>query len=86
MNTCHKQTLEKLKSEFSSRYDDCLDRMCLLGYHAVGKADAGSGLEILVLLKGNVDPNKERRKTLDIVRIAWPNYQSLHRWKYDTDG
>ncbi len=61
------EILSNLKARLTEIYRDRLDCVCLFGSHARGDADAESDIDLLVVLKGEVNPNKERARTLDIV-------------------
>ena len=59
--------VKNLKKEFTNLYQDRLDHLCLFGSYARGTADQDSDIDIAVILKGDVDPNKERKRTLNII-------------------
>lgn len=61
------QTLLNLKSRFTDIYKDRLEGLYLFGSRARGTAEADSDIDVLVVLKGDVDSNAERRKTLDMI-------------------
>ena len=67
MNTLQNQTLENLKSRLTALYKDRLENLYLFGSQARGKADAESDIDVLVVLKGDVDSNVEQLRALDIV-------------------
>ncbi|MFB3789137.1 MAG: nucleotidyltransferase domain-containing protein [bacterium] len=67
MKDATNQILGDLKIRLTDLYQDRLDRICLFGSRARGTADADSDIDVLVVLTGIVDPNRERVRSLDIV-------------------
>lgn len=67
MNKHLNETMNELKSKFSKLYKDRLEDMYLFGSQARGSSDVGSDIDVMVVLHGNVDPNEERIRTLEIV-------------------
>lgn len=59
--------LQDLRKEFTDLYQDRLDCLCLFGSYARGTADPDSDIDVLVVLKDQVDPNLERKRTLNLV-------------------
>lgn len=59
--------LAELRSRFEEIYGDRLVTMVLFGSQARGDADAGSDIDVLVVLKGQVSPGEEIERTGDIV-------------------
>ena len=49
------EILEKLGTELKERYQDRLIRLVLFGSQARGDADSLSDIDVLVVLRGNVD-------------------------------
>jgi predicted nucleotidyltransferase len=62
-----KAILTELKSRFQEVYGDRLVQMVLYGSQARGDADAGSDIDVLVVLKGPVRPGEEIERTGDTV-------------------
>lgn len=59
--------LTKLQLEFKNIYGDRLVKMILFGSQARGDADFGSDIDVLVVLKGLVNPGEEIKRTSYIV-------------------
>ncbi len=59
--------LRQLKIQLTDLYRDRLDRIYLYGSRARKTADPDSDIDVLVVLKDQVDTNLERERTLDIV-------------------
>jgi len=57
------QILSELRRELEALYRDRLVRMVLYGSHARGDAEPGSDIDVLVVLKGQVDPCEEIHRT-----------------------
>jgi predicted nucleotidyltransferase len=62
-----KAILDELKQRLSNLYGDRLAEMILYGSQARGDAEEGSDIDILVVLKGEVNACKEIDRTIDIV-------------------
>lgn len=62
-----KAILAELRSRFEEIYGDRLVKMVLFGSQARGDADAGSDIDVLIVLKGQVNPGEEIERTGDIV-------------------
>jgi len=58
-----KAILEELKREFQVIYGDRLVEMVVFGSHARGQAQAGSDIDVLVVLRGPVDDWEEGERT-----------------------
>lgn len=58
--------LAELRSRFEEIYGDRLVKMVLFGSQARGDADAGSDIDVLVVLKGEVNPGEEIKRTSQI--------------------
>jgi len=67
INPATDRVLSELKRRFEALYGDRLDRLLLFGSHARGDPEPASDVDVLVVLKGSVDSNVERDRTLDIV-------------------
>ncbi|AIE73994.1 MULTISPECIES: nucleotidyltransferase domain-containing protein [unclassified Synechocystis] len=52
-------TLTKLRADLEKRYGDRLAKVILFGSQARGEAESTSDVDILVVLKGKVDPVAE---------------------------
>ena len=59
--------LAELKQKFQAIYGDRLVRMVLFGSHARGDAEPGSDIDVLVVLRGNVDPAEEIERTSEVL-------------------
>ncbi|MBM4017098.1 MAG: nucleotidyltransferase domain-containing protein [Planctomycetes bacterium] len=70
--------LAELRRRFEGLYGDRLVAMVLYGSQARGDAEPGSDIDVLVVLKGPVDPCQEiRRTTDDVWAIAYEHEQSI---------
>ena len=67
MNISIKRKLANLKTKLAEIYQDRLAFLYLFGSQARDTAEEGSDIDILVVLSGDVDPNLERSRTLDII-------------------
>ncbi|HEY9605204.1 MAG TPA: nucleotidyltransferase domain-containing protein [Allocoleopsis sp.] len=86
-----KAILGELRSRFEEIYGDRLVKMVLFGSQARGDADAGSDIDVLVVLKGQVNPGEEIKRTSQVVadlslqydevlsRLFMDEYQFIHR-------
>lgn len=59
--------LAQLRSQLESHYGDRLVQMILFGSQARGDARPDSDIDVLVVLKGEVNPGEEIKKTSNIV-------------------
>jgi len=59
MNTATQEWLAELQSEFRALYGNRLVKMLLYGSQARNDADAGSDIDVLVVLRGPVQPGEE---------------------------
>lgn len=62
-----KAILAELRSRFEEIYGARLVKMVLFGSQARGDAVAGSDIDVLVVLRGEVNPGDEIERTGDIV-------------------
>ena len=62
-----RQILQELKAEMQARYGDRFSRMLLYGSCARGDAEPDSDIDVLVVLKGEVDTRKEMNAVFDVV-------------------
>jgi len=58
-----KVVLARLRASFEALYGQRLVRMMLFGSHARGDAVSGSDIDVLVVLRGAVDPGEEIERT-----------------------
>ena len=66
--------LQELKDKLSDLYGDRLADLILYGSQARGDADEGSDIDVLVVLKGEVDPCEELDRAGDaIYDISYQN-------------
>lgn len=63
MNEKLKVILAELRSRFEEIYGDRLVKMVLFGSQARGDAHAGSDIDVLIVLKGQVNPGEEIKRT-----------------------
>ena len=59
--------LPQLRSQLENHYGDRLRQLIMFGSQARGDADPDSDIDILVVLKGEVNVGEEIEKTSDIV-------------------
>jgi predicted nucleotidyltransferase len=59
--------LIELRCRFETLYGERLVRMVLFGSQARGDAEPGSDIDVLVVLKGPVEPYEEIKRSSDIV-------------------
>jgi len=59
MTTKLKQILDELKQQLAETYGDRLARVVLFGSQARGDARADSDIDVLVVLRGDVEPARE---------------------------
>lgn len=73
--------IRKIVSEFRSRleilYSSNLVNVILFGSQSRGDADRGSDIDVMVVLKGDVIPGKEIRRTSSIVAELSLQYDVL---------
>lgn len=62
-----KAILDELKKRLSDLYGERLVELVLFGSQARGDAEDGSDIDVLVVLKGEVDACAEIKRTIDIV-------------------
>lgn len=63
MNEKLKAILDELRSHFEEIYGDRLVKMVLFGSQARGDATKSSDIDVLVVLKGQVNPGEEIQRT-----------------------
>jgi len=66
MNQEVRSILAELRRRFEAIYGDRLVKMILFGSQARGDAEPGSDIDVLVVLKGEVDPCEEIDRTSDV--------------------
>jgi len=63
--------LQELHKRFDSLYGSRLLKLVLYGSHARGDAQAGSDIDVLVVLNGPVSPGKEIARTImDVADVS----------------
>lgn len=67
MNEKVKGILAELRRRFESLYGERLVGMVLYGSHARGDEEPGSDIDVLVVLKGPVNPGEEIARTSETV-------------------
>lgn len=77
MNTKLRSILAELRARFETLYGDRLVRLILYGSQARGDAEPDSDIDVLVVLKGDVSPEREIERTGDIVSEVSLAYQSV---------
>lgn len=63
----NQRILREIKTVFQSLYGERFARIVLFGSQARGDAEAGSDIDVLVVLKGEVSPCEEISRTLGVV-------------------
>jgi uncharacterized protein len=61
------QIVAQLRQQLKDLYRDRLERVVVYGSQARGDADAGSDIDVLVVLSGPVAPAEEISRTIDVV-------------------
>lgn len=59
--------LSELRKKLEALYGDRLAHVILFGSHARGDSDADSDIDVLVVLRGKVNPGEEIQRTGEIV-------------------
>lgn len=77
MNEKLKSILNQLRSHFEQMYGDRLVKMVLFGSQARGDARPDSDIDVLIVLKGEVNPGEEIRKTSQIVATLSLEYDEV---------
>ena len=78
MSDAVKTILAELRRRFEALYGPRLVRMILYGSQARGDAEPGSDIDVLVVLRGPVDPSEELSRTLDdTVDLSYHRGQSI---------
>jgi predicted nucleotidyltransferase len=74
LNPTLRTILSQLRREFEALYRERLVKLILFGSQARGDAEDGSDIDVLVVLKGQVEAGKEIERTIDIVsRLSLEN-------------
>jgi predicted nucleotidyltransferase len=71
------EILQKLKGGLVETYGDRLVEVILYGSQARGDADPESDIDVLIVLKGEVNHGAERDRTLDLVCDLTLEYEVL---------
>lgn len=67
MSESLKAILAELKTRLQELYGDRLVEMVLYGSQARGDAEVGSDIDVLVVLRGEVNPAREIERTSDFI-------------------
>jgi len=65
MNPKLKPILDELREALAAHYGERLSKLVLFGSQARGDAEEDSDIDVLVVLKGEVNQARERRATLE---------------------
>jgi len=91
MNTQLQAILKELRTRFERLYGERLLNMVLYGSQARGDADAGSDIDVMVVLDGTVDPCLEIARTeVDVADVSLENNVAIvcvfvSRQRYETE-
>ena len=77
MNVTIEKLLKELQSSLQDMYGDRLDQVVLFGSQARGDAETGSDVDVMVVLRGAVDPATEIRRTGRITAALSLNYNKV---------
>jgi uncharacterized protein len=78
MSDTVKTILAELRRRFEALYGPRLVRMILYGSQVRGDAEPGSDIDVLVVLKGPVDPSEELSRSLDdTIDLSYQHGQSV---------
>ena len=69
--------LKELREHLVEHYGDRLSKVVLFGSQARGDASPGSDIDVLVVLKGEVQPSEELERTGDLVAALSLKYDVL---------
>ena len=72
-----KAILAELRSRFEEIYGDRLFKMVLFGSQARGDATKNSDIDVLVVLKGQVNPGEEIKRTSEVVANLSLHYDEV---------
>jgi predicted nucleotidyltransferase len=62
-----KAVLRQLKKRLLDLYGERLAHVILFGSFARGDASEDSDIDVLIVLRGSIDPRAERKRTLDLI-------------------
>jgi uncharacterized protein len=71
------QILKELRERLVEHYGDRLVKVVLFGSQARGDATPGSDIDVMVVLKGEVQPSEELEQTGDLVAALSLKYDVL---------
>ena len=63
MMNATKIILSEIRCRFEAIYGERLTKLVLFGSHARGEAEVGSDIDVMVVLKGPVNPSEEIKRT-----------------------
>lgn len=66
MNSTVRRAVRELREQLEQIYGDRLSRVLLYGSHARGEGGPDSDVDVLVVLKGEVDPGAEIARTNEV--------------------
>ncbi|NLF83566.1 MAG: nucleotidyltransferase domain-containing protein [Candidatus Gastranaerophilales bacterium] len=62
-----KHVLKDFKANISVLYGDRIKQIILFGSHARGDADEASDIDIMIVLKGNISPAEEIKRSSELI-------------------
>jgi uncharacterized protein len=69
--------LADLRRQFEALYGERLVQMVLFGSHARGDAEPGSDIDVLIVLRGPVNPGEEITRTGEVTALLSLQYDSV---------
>lgn len=78
--------LKELKEKLSAHYGEQLSRLVLYGSQARGDAEPDSDIDVLVVLKGEVNRSKEDAETLELVADICLKHSVVIQWLFVSEN
>lgn len=78
--------IQDLKTQLTQVYQDRLVKLILFGSQARGKAQPESDWDILVVLKGEINPVLEIKKNIDLISNLSLEYEQLINYFYISEN
>ena len=74
--------LEKVKQGLNNYYQDQLEAIILYGSQARGDAQPDSDIDLLVILKNDINPFQEIDKTTEMIANICLEYDTVISWQF----